>query len=328
MESVDDDVVMGVRRVAARLDDLSAPRAMTDAMYVRPQRSEPRRHRVLVGAVALFMVVAAAVAAIIVTADDQVVSRSGDGDSRVLLDAPGWKITRHDEQPENGSVHFETTFKADGKELDLHQRPPGYNEEFMASSSNVVVLGNPGVLWPAGGEFRGFWRDGGWDFELRGGPVDEAEFRSLLASLRYVDDATWEAALPNTVVKPADRAAVVDEMLREVPLPPGLDISAVKESARQRDRYQLGAQVIKPVLCAWMIQWVDAQQSGDVGAQQQALDALNSSRNWPVLIEMSGPGDLPEFVWSEVDALQHGSPRPTDTPEVVAQRFLQSFSCT
>jgi hypothetical protein len=249
------------------------------------------------------------------------------GGSRVLLDAPGWKIARHDEQPESGSVHFETTYKAEGKELDLHQRPPGYNDEFMSSSSNVVVLGNSGVLWPAGGEFRGFWRDGGWDFELRGGPVDEAEFRSLLAALRFVDDATWEAALPDTVVKPADRAAVVDEMLREIPIPVGLDISAVKESARQRDRYQLGAQVVKPVLCGWMQMWVDAQQSGDVDAQQQAIAALDSARNWPVLIEMSGPGDLPEIVWSEVDALQHGGPRPTDTPQAIAQRFLRSFDC-
>jgi hypothetical protein len=321
MNEPTDRLLAGLRRVAVRMDEQSQSSARIERPYTTVNLVSPRRPLAtwIVAAMTLAVVVASVIA---VTNGGDRTQVFGAGGSRLLLQAPGWAITRHDEADEGGSTHFETTYRSGDRRVDLHQRPRGYNDEFMQGSSDFTVLGHEGVLLPSGTELRAFWRDGQWDLELRGGPLDEAEFRVLLGSIALVDETTWEAALPETVVRPADRARVAAEMLTGVPLPPGVDMATIAQSARQKDRYQFGVEVVKPVLCGWMAQWVDARRTGDATREKEALDALQSSHEWPVLLQMAVEGDYPEAAWSSIDQLADDA-----TGEGAAQRFRSGFNC-
>jgi hypothetical protein len=92
-------------------------------------------------------------------------------------------------------------------------------------------------------------------------------------------------------------------MLRDMPLPPGFDATALENSARTNDRYQLGAQVVSAVFCGWMQHWIDAKASGDDAARQAAVSAMQSSHGWSVLIEMQADGAYPEVLWQYADAV-------------------------
>lgn len=321
MSEQTDEVLLGLQRIAGRLDDLSRARSDAERAYARTAPARPPRSKPLPVLAGVVVLVLALGVALLATNEDTTTTGSAGG-ARLLLQAPGWTIIRHDESEERGSTHYETTYRSGDKVLDLHQRPRGYNDEFMQTSSNFTVLGHEGVLFQVGSEIRAFWRDADWDFELRGGPADEAEFRALLASMQLVDEATWDAALPDTVVRPADRERVMAQVLTGVPLPAGYDQAAILESTKQKDRYQFAAQVLRPVLCGWMAQWVSARQTGDVAREKTALDALQSSHSWPEMIRMAEPGDYPEVAWSSVDELDNEATR-----DAAAQRFLGGFGC-
>jgi hypothetical protein len=104
------------------------------------------------------------------------------------------------------------------------------------------------------------------------------------------------------VIKAADRAPVVREMLTDIPLPDGFD-PAPLETGTLADRYQLGAQVTAAVSCAWLDLWLDATERGDASAADQAADALATSRDWAILQEMDPQGGWSSEVWAYADAV-------------------------
>jgi hypothetical protein len=217
--------------------------------------------------------------------------------SRLLLTATGWGIVRYDELREGAGVHAETTFaRADGTRVDLHERPTGYNDEHMVAAPNATVLGVPAIVTDTS-DHRTFWRNGATDLELRGAvELRDDEWRALLASLRTVDESTWRGALPTSVVLPEQRAEVVQLALSGVPLPTGFDVDKLTGTITSYDRYQVGAAVLGPVVCAWLDRWDDATARGDGAARQEARQALASAAAWPFLREMDEEGDYPEAV--------------------------------
>jgi hypothetical protein len=323
-----DEVLARVRGAADVLDQLSAGQTAHVPTYLT---ATPPRGRVrppqLIAVMALSATIALVALLVARGGDDQPVALgSGGGPARLVLSAPGWRIIRHDEQPESGSVHFETDFASGQQRVTLHQRPPGYNDEFTNGQS-ITVLGVAGHLIDDGGEYRAFWESGTWDFELRGQASSDAGFRSLLNSLEYVDEATWEAALPASVVKAADRAAVVDEMLQGVPTPPGFDAARLEYTNQTSDRYQLGAQVASAILCGWIEQWLDAKQRGDSSTQDAAAQALQTSRSWTFLIDMQAEGDYPRVAWQYVDAIAGGGATPGAKVVPVEDSFRGALGC-
>lgn len=130
--------------------------------------------------------------------------------------------------------------------------------------------------------------------------VDDADLDAVLSEIRRVDLATFEAALPEGSITRATANASVAEMLADMPLPAGFDPSSVAVAG---DRYQAGAQVASAVACAWLTQWIGATATGNTEQAATAVDALATSRNWSILLEMQDEGDYPQVLWEYADAV-------------------------
>src|SRR5690606_10931178 len=134
------------------------------------------------------------------------------------------------------------------------------------------------------------------------------DFLAVAGTIEAVDVDTWLSAMPASVVHASQRAAVVDEMLADIPVPSGFDAGSVElADVAVTDRYQLGAHVTGQVACAWFAQWAEATRTGDAAAAAEAVDAMAGSRDWDILREMAGQGDWPVAVWEYADELVAGA---------------------
>lgn len=66
-----------------------------------------------------------------------------------------------------------------------------------------------------------------------------------------------------SVERPGDRAALVDEMNCDVPLPSGFSTDALVGAAMAQPRYVVGAGVMGAVACGWIESWIAAKASSD-----------------------------------------------------------------
>jgi hypothetical protein len=176
---------------------------------------------------------------------------------------------------------------------------------------DASALGQPVavVRYGASDDYAAMWLLDGVVYEVRA-RVDEDSLRDVLRRLEFVHPETWEAALPDSAI--TDRETTVREMLTGLPLPEGFDIAPLLQGD-VRDRYQLGARVAGTVACSWFDQWNKAVTNGDELARTAALDALETSRQWPVLLQMDVSGDYPEVLWDYVelaaeDGIREGRP--------------------
>jgi hypothetical protein len=110
------------------------------------------------------------------------------------------------------------------------------------------------------------------------------EFAALLGSVRQVEVAEWEAALPNRVVTPAERPAAIDEILTGVPIPDGFDARCCGETLTQ-DRVELAGTTANRVVCAWLDRFFTAREGSPEAAA--ALDAIATIPSWPVSQELA-----------------------------------------
>ena len=138
------------------------------------------------------------------------------------------------------------------------------------------------------------------DFSLLGVNATDADLDALLSSIRLVDIATFEDALPEGSVTTGSVEAVVAEMLSDIPVPVGFDPSGLTATG---ERYQVGAQVVSAVTCSWIDQWVVATAAGDTELADIAVAALSTSREWSILIEMESQGGYSGVVWEYADAI-------------------------
>lgn len=242
--------------------------------------------------------------------------RLAEASPLVLLDAPGWHVDYADEQSaEEGEMHFAA---AEPQRAALHWRGGElamWNRDRAASadlSTTAPVLDTTARVYRYEGARAGrrdvtaLWRYDDRVLEFRATVADVTAFKLLLAQLRHVDTDTWLSALPASVVKTADRSAVIAEMLRGVTLPPGFDPSAIKGAALTKDRYQLGAAVTGTVACSWLKRWSDARRRGDGAGVRQAIAAMATARDWPILDEMAKSGAYPQVLYGYAAAMRSG----------------------
>jgi len=319
---------------------VSAARAALLADIAGARRPRWRRRR-LFGLAA--PAVAAAVAAIVVgitlsgRSDGQAwaaaLVRVAEASPRLLVDEPGWEVTRADEL---GVDYGEMTLANDGRRLDLKWLPAGAYDN--AVDKRVADMDDLATAPVAGAEARVFrypetndyvavWLQGDYTVEARGLAADADAFRETLGSLHEVDVDTWLSAMPESVVVPARQAEVVDEMLAGIPLPPGFDSTAIRATDALRDRYQLGAQVSGAVACAWIERWVAARRAGDEAGERAAVDAMATSSTWPVLQEMDAEGDYPEVLWELATAMKTNGSVPAGKPMTVEDAYRPALGC-
>ncbi|MEA2217853.1 MAG: hypothetical protein QOJ35_479 [Solirubrobacteraceae bacterium] len=247
--------------------------------------------------------------------------RLAESSPLLLLDAPGWSVARADETDE---VEGEMTFtlggappyakSAAGRErvADLNWRrgPIELWKRDRAHDATLVVqrtvLGQPAQIsqYPDSTDFAAIWPDGSRVLEFRSVAADLAAFERRLAALRRVDVDTWLSAMPASVVKSANRAPVVEQMLADIPLPPRFDRSPLERRATVSDRYQLGAQVTGAVACAWIDRWAAARKAGDGERVRAAIAAMQTSRRWRILREMAAEGAWSQVLWDYADAMR------------------------
>jgi hypothetical protein len=111
------------------------------------------------------------------------------------------------------------------------------------------------------------------------------DFRSVLATVRQVDAAAWEAALPDDVVTPAERQAVIDEMLSGMPQPDGFDFAATGGQPLVQDRAYLVNDIVQSVACAWVNTYFTAESGSPEAAA--AVDAIASIPEWSAAQELA-----------------------------------------
>ncbi|WP_250006746.1 hypothetical protein [Actinoplanes sp. M2I2] len=134
-----------------------------------------------------------------------------------------------------------------------------------------------------------------------------AEFDRVAALIHRVDVATWLAAMPPEVVTPARVQQAAAEVLADIPLPPGFSAASLDDLGTN-DRYQFGAQVTGRVGCAWIAEWVRADQAGDQAAVEKAATALRGSHRWKVLEDMADDGGWSEVFWEVADKTVRSGP--------------------
>ncbi|MEP9363376.1 hypothetical protein ABLE68_10450 [Nocardioides sp. CN2-186] len=233
---------------------------------------------------------------------------------RVALDAPGWKVVHVDETDgiayAKGDLELEITdYPADSYDSYVEDRrhivdPP-------ADGAPVEVLGLGGQMWAYSPDDHTTIRqvqDGSW-LEIRASGMDKAAYVALLDRLRFVDEATFEASLPDEFVGSSERSAAIDKIVNGIRdaagtvFPMGSD--ATVESG-QIDPYQLGADVVGQVACAWLSFYEDNRAAGDQDGIDEAVRVMGTSRDWPVLHQMNDTGDYPEVVWDYADRIAAG----------------------
>jgi hypothetical protein len=253
--------------------------------------------------------------------DHEPEARQTEGTPLLLIGHAGWRVSRADQYT---STEGEMTFTNGEREMSLTWRPAGTHGDFLedraaeaAETWDVEIARRHGKLFRYEGttDFTAMWRDGELSLELRGVFPDVHAYRAVAQTLDRVDEDTWLAALPDDTVTPEERAAVVDEMLADVPVHPSVRVDDLRRSDTVSDRYQLGARVSGAVACAWIEQWVRATARGDESAAATAVDAMETSRRWAILREMESQGGWSEVVWEYADAL-------AGDPEVMGGRPL------
>ena len=306
-----------------------AARGLRAATSSLAQESVAPRRRRHAGAQRLAMSLGAVLAAVLVGLSVSGVFAGGSGTAwaaqlvsfanaspLVILDQAGWQIDYANEtSAQDGELHFTTgpvptspsaEDNATDAQLSWFAGTLSSRSADRANSADLIttapVLGTVAQVYQyAGGQpgnqhITALWEYDGRELEFTAGAADIAAFDSLLASLRAVDTNTWLSALPESVVKTTNRAAVIASMLQGVTLPPGFDASTIAGSDLTSDHYQLGAWVTGTVACTWLKLWSNARSTGDTAGVQQAIAAMATAKDWPILQEMSNSGGYPQVL--------------------------------
>ena len=181
-------------------------------------------------------------------------------------------------------------------------RVAGENRTVMASGREVFLVADQGEGRYRSNVIRGFWA---WEFDSAGfASADES--LAFLSAIQVADEQTWQSALPSSIAGSGTRAADVDALLVDVPLPPNVDVEALRDSDSSESRYQFIAAVSGSVACGWLDVWFDAETAGDQAGMLDAATALASSRGWPMLLEVADQGGWSQVVWEWADAVNGG----------------------
>lgn len=139
---------------------------------------------------------------------------------------------------------------------------------------------------------------------IRAGFASADEYHQVIGSLRLVDQATWEAALPSQIVTPGEEAAALNRMMTGVTKPAGFDIRRVR-TGQASDRYSLASRLFEALSCRAIRQWKTAEESGDSAGAARAIAIIRSGRGWK--FDGADPdGDFAMGAEFYADEMSHG----------------------
>jgi hypothetical protein len=218
-----------------------------------------------------------------------------EANPRLLV--PGWSIVYAGEfEADEGEVTF-----GDGRghELSIWWNPAREYRQFLRDHNDVsppetsVLLNHTATTLRYGpAEYATIISPIGSVFlEVRGALGSRSAYDAVLSSLREVGVSTWLEAMPADVVRPGDRPSEVAKLLRGVPIPPGFDAAALQGKDLVSDRYDLAVEVGDAVACGWVGSWLAAKEAGDAARAEEAVDAMASSQQWP-LMEIIESGNI------------------------------------
>jgi hypothetical protein len=243
-----------------------------------------------------------------------------EANPRLLITLPGWSIVHaRSFEVDTGAL----TYKNDGhplygpggrgRELNLAWYPARFYREGLYEDGHAcchvsrpvasTLLGQQATTFAYPHQHPNFTTilspQGNVFIELTGSFGSKEEYEALLHSLRPVGVDAWLSAMPAEVIRPAARSAAIAQMLRGIPVPPGFDAStlhfrdipalpgsALQSESALTDRFMLAKSVTGAVACDWLQHWLSATRTGDDTAAQEAVDAMRTAPNWPVLLQM------------------------------------------
>lgn len=221
-----------------------------------------------------------------------------EANPRLLVTAPGWSIKHaYGFEVDSGSMIFGNG----AHHLTLDWYPARFYRSYLRDRRKVSAVVHSTILGHGATTVRyhrSVVNEPGADYEtlfspwgevavgIRGIVASKHAYQTILNSLRRVDVNTWLSAMPPEVVQPDALDATVEQMLRDVPIPPNFDASTLPNGSLVTDRYRLGTAVTGAVTCGWLEDWVTAARNHDVTSAQEAARGLGSARNWPVLLAM------------------------------------------
>lgn len=229
-----------------------------------------------------------------------------ENNPRLLIGEPGWKAaTVYGFEKDSGTI----AFRKGDRELEMNWYPAdsydGYYEDRLdVGKPAPVTLGDQsGLLFRySATDVEALLATDGPTFVMirtNAGFVDEADARRVLGTVERVSVETWLAAMPPEVVVPGKAAEIADEILSDIPTPPGFDRAALVDGG-VNSRYHFGAKIVDEVVCGWLTDWQLAASSGDRAEAQRAVEALRTARTWKILTEMEADGDYSEALWEIV----------------------------
>jgi hypothetical protein len=245
---------------------------------------------------------------------------------RALLTTAGWTVENVSESEYGGEIgyangakslqitwylaeHYES-YVTDRQRINHPEVDPGEAVDVLGASSRLWAYSSHdhAVILPPGDTFF---------LEVRADGMDKQAFLAILGDLRHVDRAGLEEALPGRFVTRAERSAAIAEILDAIgTLPPGL--KAAEVTSTEPDRYHLGADVSGAVACGWIAEFARAQEAGSQARMSAAVQALKTSKDWPILLEMDERGDYSEVVWEYADEVAAGA---------VPEGYRQGLGC-
>lgn len=149
---------------------------------------------------------------------------------------------------------------------------------------------------PEPGSWEAVWVSGDSAISVSAEAGHLEGFVAAVESLRESGQSEWDAAVPSALVTEAERPAVVDEMMAEVIVPDGFELTEIRNQPLIQDRMTIGFDLAQAVTCAWLEQWLDAAGNGDDDAIAEALDGLGSISGSQPWVESGSPDEMLPFV--------------------------------
>jgi hypothetical protein len=238
--------------------------------------------------------------------------RAAEDNPRLLIDEPGWKATTvYGFAEKNGTIGFTKGVR----ELEFDWYPADQYDSYYKDRLDVsgpepaTVDGMPGSRFTySADDFAVMLKPrNGLFVEMRTGihGWTRASFDAVLPHIKQVDARTFLAAMPPEIVTPDRAAAAADEVLADIPLPPGFDKAALA-GLGVNDPYQFGAEVTKVVGCGWIADWKQARSVGNSTEVKRATAAMTSSHHWHVLQQLAPQGAWSQSFWEIADSMAAG----------------------
>jgi hypothetical protein len=310
-----------------------------------PAAPSRRRRRILVAvAVAASVVLAVAVPSYVFQGDHSPAgrtvtvaparaphgSKNAPNGTRVLVSATGWTVDMADQSDPHS---WDVNFRRGSVEVSISAFPASEYSQYLkdrhvtASTPTVAVLGTRApLIRQASNDWETLVPPHlGQVLDVQGSDVNRADMIQVLERLRWVDEATWETAMPTNMVTPSRELTVAEQMLRGIPLPSGMTAADMVKGFTN-DRYQFAGHVTAAVACRWTQLDLQARTDGDQEARRQADAAMASTHEWPILKQINAQGGWSDSVWEFADILTKRVGKPGGpTVAAVAASYRQEI---